>query len=725
MPLAAITDPSLLATSLLTALKLQHNAAEPPQSRLIEHLRRKELLLVLDNFEQLLSPPLRAREGTLPSVSLVATLLAECAGLRLLVTSRERLHLRAEQRYRVPPLAMTAAVELFSQRAAAVDPNFVLSAKNRPTVEAICQRLDRLPLALELCAAQIDLLSPTQLLTHLQSSSLDLLVEGAHDLPPQQRTLRGAIFHSYQLLNEKERALLRSLGVFVGGFELTELEVVAGWVQEQGAPSLLTTLHALIGKSLVHIEPLATGEQRFLLLETIRAFALEQALTQGEETALRERHYAAYLQLFRTGDSHLRGAEAVTWFARLEVEQDNLRVALQWSLDAARYEEMAWLLLAASGFWNHRGQGYEGCQWLVPLLPHCQGLEQNLRLAVLIIFHAHAAARQEAFPAGPYHGEMKSLLAQSPPPLLQVAAWVWVGVYATDFSQTIDAYERAITQARIAIESAALGAQFGLLADHDFMLGVTLQNFGLLLSEQGDIARAISLVTEGFQFLQARGNRHERADGLGLWGHLALLRGDLAQARTFLQEAVEIAMAVKSEAMLIKWQPLFGLVLVYSNDATLAQRLLTEGLRLGLAMQNKQRVARVCIYLAESALWEGHIDEAAEWLRQSLGYHPDPRRITIYEVQQTFIAARLATVQQQYLRAATLFGLAEQVHSQIHHVISGPMRALADAALATVQTALEPAAFAEAFAAGQQMSLAEALVDLRQNNAIAALPMHG
>ena len=158
----------------------------------------------------------------------MAELLAECPGLCLLVTSRERLHLRAEQRYHVQPLALAAAVDLFVQRCTAVDAEFTLTAANRPTIEAICQQVDRLPLALELCAAQIDLLSLPQLLAGLQDRRLELLVDGAQDLPPQQRTLRNAIAYSYDLLDEGERRLFRSLGVFVGGCALEEIEAVSG-----------------------------------------------------------------------------------------------------------------------------------------------------------------------------------------------------------------------------------------------------------------------------------------------------------------------------------------------------------------------------------------------------------------------------------------------------------------------------------------------------------------
>ncbi len=245
------------------------------------------MLLVLDNFEQLIS-------ASSPAVELVAELLAECPGLGLLVTSRERLHLRAEQRYRVQPLALAAAVDLFVQRCAAVDAEFALTAANRPTIEAICQQVDRLPLALELCAAQIDLLSLPQLLAGLRDRRLELLVGGAQDLPPHQRTLRKAIGHSYNLLDDGERALFRSLGVFVGGCALEELEAVSAWGQEMPGRALLATLHALIGKSLVRVETTPSGAGRYLLLETIREFALEQARAEGEEDLLRQRHYAAY-----------------------------------------------------------------------------------------------------------------------------------------------------------------------------------------------------------------------------------------------------------------------------------------------------------------------------------------------------------------------------------------------------------------------------------------------
>jgi ATP/maltotriose-dependent transcriptional regulator MalT len=241
------------------------------------------------------------------------------------------------------------------------------------------------------------------------------------------------------------------------------------------------------------------------------------------------------------------------------------------------------------------------------------------------------------------------------------------------------------------------------------MLGVTLQNFGEKLFAQGEVERAAALAWEGFHYLQARGNRYERAQGLGVLGAIALFQGDLHQARVYLEEAVTIVSAAQSEPMLGHWQPHLALVLLYQGNPASAQQLLSNTLRLCLAMRNKFDLARIYTCLAETALCEGNLSECALWLQQSLSYHAAPRRTTFYEVARLFVAARLATAHQHYLHAAILFGLAERMHSQVHQVIGGPMRTLADAALTTVQAALEPAAFAAAFAAGQQMTLDEAL----------------
>jgi len=613
-------------------------------------------------------------------------------------------------------------VDLFVERCTAVDTEFALTEANRPTIEAICQQVDRLPLALELCAAQIDLLSLPQLLAGLRDRRLELLVGGAQDLPPHQRTLRRAIGHSYALLDDGERALFRSLGVFVGGCELEQIEAVSAWGQNMPESALAATLHALIGKSLVHVETTLGGAGRYLLLETIREFALEQARAEGEEDLLRRRHFDATLQLFRTADSRLRGPEAAAWLARLEPEQDNLRAALQWALDEGRYADIAWLLLAANGYRLQIGHWHESGRWIAQLLPQRGALDADLRLALLIAFWAVARASEESQPIDWYTEEMKGLLEVCSDQILHSSFWHFTAVYSADLSEAAAAWERGIICARAAREAPGLGPEFGVIADRDFILGSNLWAYADRLIEHGQFARAAPLLVESAQIFQARGSRWEMADSIGTLGHLALLLGDLPKAHALLHEAVTLARKFNYQEMLGNWRPFLALVTLYGGDAPEARRLLADSLTLSLDLKDKSFLARVCAYSAETALWVGELAEAQQWLAQSLGYHADPHRIRIDQIERLFVAARLATAQGAYLRAAALFGLAERIRSQLQFEFAGPVRQLADAALATVRAALDPALFAEAFTAGQQLSLEEAFAAISASSSVTGAP---
>ena len=343
IPLAAVSDPLLMATTIIGSIAPGDMSAKLPQSRLIELLRHRTLLLVLDNLEQdrgarLLSP------HCWPNAPIL-----DLAG------REQRLHLRVEQRFAVQPLELSATVDLFVRRVQAVEDGFCLTDENQSSIAAICAQLDCLPLALELYAAQIELFSrQPEILSQLRANLLDLLADGAHDLPERHRALRYAIHRSYDLLQTEEQTLLRRLGIFVGGFDLGAVEAISAQTPSSGddnhhtvSISPTSNLHALLARSLVRTETLPNGEKRFFLLETIRQFALEQARYAEQEEALRQRHYAIYLALFRMADDHLRGPEALAWFARLQPEYDNLRAAIRWTLNQGHYEDTAWLILVA------------------------------------------------------------------------------------------------------------------------------------------------------------------------------------------------------------------------------------------------------------------------------------------------------------------------------------------------------------------------------------------
>ncbi len=356
IPLATLDDAAQLAATIGTALGLTVGGKKAPDARLISHLRRKQMLLVLDNFEQLLTGPDMVVDpvaAQAPATALVAALLRECPELQIIVTSRERLHLRAEQRHRVAPLDEEAAVELFMQRIQLHEVAANLTEADRPTLRAICRQLDCLPLAIELAAPRLDLLDPAALLAHVRAHRLDVLVDGALDLPPRQRTLRAAIQSSYILLTPAEQTLFCDLGVFVGSFDHAAVDSL------HHAPALLESLRS---KSMLTVF-LQHGAPRFALLETLREFALEHLVQSGREEVARKRHAAYYRELAHQATRNMQGATKASWLDRIELEHDNLRAALQWTLDQ---DPVCALRLAVDleEFWHLRGYGRDAERWL-------------------------------------------------------------------------------------------------------------------------------------------------------------------------------------------------------------------------------------------------------------------------------------------------------------------------------------------------------------------------
>ena len=263
---------------------------------------------------------------------------------------------------------------------------------------------------------------------------------------------------------------MRCLGIFMGGCDWQAVEAAAADHVEFSARPLHSILHALVDKSLVRVETLPDGEQRFLLLETIREFALEQVRAHGEEARLRQRHYAIYLQFFRTGDRHLRGPDAAAWFARLGLEQDNLRAALQWSLDEARYTEAAWLVFAVAWSWVFLRSVAEANNWLARLMPVRHTLAADLRLGVLLSSYAFAAAGAAFQSYQSYKDEVMELLAICPDKLLHASAWHWLALITRDPAEANVAAERSIALVRADRNHPVSDGAWGALGDRNFLL---------------------------------------------------------------------------------------------------------------------------------------------------------------------------------------------------------------------------------------------------------------
>src|SRR5829696_7639284 len=364
--LATITEPALVPSAIAEALGVVEAADQPLEESLKGYLRPKELLLLMDNFEQVL--------GGAP---LVGELLSACPELKVLATSRSVLRVYGEQEYPVPSLELPRpgggglpalealsqyeSVRLFIERAKAAKPDFEVTNESVPAVAEICVRLDGLPLAIELAAARIKLLTPSAML-HRLGSRLKLLRGGSRDLPERQRTLRGTIEWSFALLEAGEQLLFARLAVFSGGRTLEAIEAVCE--AEGDLPmEALEGVSSLLDKSLLRQEEGPEGEPRFVMLETIHEFARERLQASGEGEEVRRVHAEYFLGLAEGAEPELRGAQQLACLERLEAEHDNMRAALTWSLENEP-ETALRLAGALARFWEMRSDISEGSRWL-------------------------------------------------------------------------------------------------------------------------------------------------------------------------------------------------------------------------------------------------------------------------------------------------------------------------------------------------------------------------
>src|ERR671910_1697714 len=368
-PLATLTDSELLLPAVAEALGVMETAEQPLGENLKDYLSERRLLLVLDNFEQVL--------GAAPAVT---ELVAGAPGLKVLATSRAPLGLYGEHEYAVPPLSVPdvkhlpdlkslsqyEAVRLFIERAKAAKVDFEVTDESAPAVAEICVRLDGLPLAIELAAARIKMLPPKAMLQRL-TSRLKLLTGGARDLPERQRTLRATIEWSFALLDEGEQVLFARLAVFSGGRTLEAIEAICD--AEGDLPvEAFEGVSSLLDKSLLRQEEGPNGEPRFVMLETVHEFAREKLHGSGETEEIKRTHAEYFLTLVEEAYPELKGPDQLEWLERLEAEHDNMRAALTWALERKEVAVALRMGGALSWFWEVRGYHSEGRRWLEEVL---------------------------------------------------------------------------------------------------------------------------------------------------------------------------------------------------------------------------------------------------------------------------------------------------------------------------------------------------------------------
>ena len=491
VPLAPLRDPKLV---LETAAQVVGS-----KNGLAEHIADKEMLCLFDNFEQVVEAGAE-----------LAELLASCPNLDVLVTSRERLRVRGEQTYSVPPLAEPDGEALFSARARAVDPSFAASA----AVGELCARLDELPLALELAAARTALFSPEQLLERL-SQRLDLL-KGNRDADPRQQTLRATIAWSHDLLLDEEQQLFRRLSVFVGGCTYESAEQVT-----DADPD---TLQSLLDKSLLRKRDTSAGEPRYWMLETIREYATERLDASDEADELRHRHGEHFLALAEEAEPLLRGPSPKDWLDRLEREHDNLRVALD-RLEAAGESELALRLAGAvSDFWQIRGHLAEGRRRLEralhadehPTAARARALNGAADLAIVSGDVATGRLRaEEALALHRTLGDARGTASSN---------WA-LGYVAVE--------EGDLTRGQQLLEESVRG--FRELGDKHSTLAVT-RTLAWTYQKLGDLEQARALHEDNLRRARALRDEPAQADLLGSLANIAVSQGRVEDALSMLKE---------------------------------------------------------------------------------------------------------------------------------------------------------------------------------------------
>jgi predicted ATPase/class 3 adenylate cyclase len=583
--LAGLADPELVPRTIVAALGLQESPNRSLLDQLKDYLRDKQLLIVLDNCEHVIADCARIADA----------LLRACPRLKILASSREALSVAGEVAYHVPSLSAPdphalppleafshfAAVQLFAERAAAVNPGFQVTDANAQAVAQVCRRLDGIPLAIELAAARVGALSVAQIAERLDNR-FRLLTGGSRTALPRQQTLRASIDWSYSLLDASERLLLMRLSVFQGGWTLELASEVCGF-DGLDEFDVLDGLTQLVNKSLIIAETGANGSNRYRRLETIRQYAREKLLDSGASEAVRDRHLEAFTRLAEAAEPHLRGQRGVEWLDRLEVELDNLRAALEWALEGDALQGLR-LVTTSYWLWHSRGYRVEGEAWLRQLQERL-GEQADIDLALM----ATARARQAVLQAmtGRRGGQVARLarealelaeqLGEDGKPIQAIALYTLAGS-ARVLGQEAITYRFA----RQCLEIAeALGDRF-----------MVAESYLQLTWSDPDPIKARNYAEKHLAL------RRELGDVSGLViAHVQLVvhhfwSGDLAQAHLLLKEAMEIASKLKDRAGLMVGQVLLGYFSYAGGEADKAIEHFFQALAIGRDLGEQGHVIR-------------------------------------------------------------------------------------------------------------------------------------
>lgn len=690
--LAPISDPLLVAATIADGLGLKEALGQPSTASLKGYLRQRQVLLLLDNFEQVSA-----------AAPLLDELLKAAPRLKLLITSRVVLHLYDEQEYLVPPLELPTraqlahadqlarfpAVELFVQRARAAKPDFQLTQSNAPAVGEICIRLDGLPLAIEIAAARSNLLTPPALLLLLQQHDgaiFQSLATGTVAPTARQQTLHRAIEWSYHLLEPAEQMLFRQLGVFVGGFTLAMAGAIASasnveQVMAGTAPlrrEQAATLHivaSLVDKSMLRQTRTADGELRFSMLETIRAYALERLSASEERTATYGHHLWLFLGLAEAAEPQIQGPDQAAWLDHLAREHDNLRAALQWALDSGETDAALRLAAALGEFWWPRGHVKEGRRWLAKVLE--QGKERSTTRAKAL-YRAGELAYAERDVA------QAIALLEEGLAIYQAIGDRWGAARVLRGLGNVQTLSGNAEQGQ-----AFYNQSMALFREINDTWGIAWMLLEIGRAQHDPIVQE-QFLKEGLALARANGYKRTIATALGNLGKLAQAQHNYGEARQYLEETLAIGRELRDHWLTTWSLTLLALVACYQRDIPRAVTLFTECLGVHRASDHQAGIVDMLNQLGDMARWQGDTQRAGEYYRESLRLLDEQDDATlravafhnlgyVAEAQHDQLQAQAYFRQSMMLfhQAASLSGVADCAIGLAHVAVAGgrPTRA--------------------------------------------------
>ncbi len=665
--LAPITDARDVMPAIATALGLRESGTTSLVERVISELRERHMLLVLDNVEQVAE-----------AWPIFTEVLTNAPGVRMLLTSRSRLRLRGEQEYSVPPLrhpdsdAMASwesltsypAISLFLRRTRAVHPRFQITETNAVAIAEITRRLSGMPLAIELAAARSAMFAPGEILARLDNP-LNFLNHGRHDAPERQQTLENAIRWSYELLPPNEQRLFRNLSVFAGGWDLeaavaiAQDEDTARPPESDAADATLERMTALLDASLIVGEDIDTSqERRFHMLEPIRAFASQLLEDSGISPAIHDRHTRYFVEITERAGFRLEGPQTEAWLRRIVAEQDNLRVALQWTIDTGAASPGLRIASAMWEFWSVRGNVSEGRRWLDALLAMSAGVASTAR-AEALRGAAELARRQGEYDVA------TQLLNQS------LELWSFL--------------ESDVGRAR------------------------TLNSMAILASVQGDFDRARSWWEHSLLFAERAGDVPSMVRAQHNLGGLSLHLGDLDEATSRLEAVLAHQRQIENRRGMAFTLSNLGVAARVQGEYGRAREILEESLAIFTELADETQIAHTLKNLGHVALCIGDVPSAQRYYDESA-----TRTRVVGETPELVDLIRhvgeLAVEIDRFEIAARLFGSAEGLRESLDLTIgSRHLQQEYQRALERLKMSLDAATLVIAWDEGRRFTLDEAL----------------